>query len=99
MMTKIVLADDDGDLGQLFKIILKQVDPSKKLTIVNDSKKLMEALIKKVPDILFLDLHMPGKNGMICLEEIRQNVLLRELPVVVYSNSSDMNDIQRSFQL
>jgi len=40
---------------------------------------------------------MPGKNGYECLHEIRENPSLRQLPVIVYSSSSHMRDIQKSF--
>ncbi|GAC1418532.1 MAG: hypothetical protein NVS1B13_15610 [Flavisolibacter sp.] len=98
-MNNIVLADDDPDLGQLFTIILNQVDGSKNLRIINEGGKLVDLLLKDIPDILFLDLHLPGKNGMACLHEIRENQQLKDMAVVVYSSSSYMNDIQRSFEL
>ena len=99
MTNNIVLADDDRDLGQLFSIILNQVDGSINLKIIHEGDKLVDLLLKDIPDILFLDLHMPGKNGMACLHEIRENQLLKEMAIVVYSSSSYMNDIQRAFEL
>ncbi len=98
-MNNIVLADDDRDLGQLFTLILKQVDGTKNLRIIHEGEKLVDLLLKDIPDILFLDLHMPGKDGMVCLHEIRENHLLKDMAIVVYSSSSYMNDIQRSFEL
>src|SRR2546423_11976763 len=96
-MNHVVLADDDKDHGLLFKIVLKQVDPTKSLTIVKDGEELMDLLNTQVPDLLFLDLNMPCKNGIECLREIRNNPHLKDLPIVVYSSSSHMTDIQRSY--
>jgi CheY-like chemotaxis protein len=96
-MNNVVLADDDKDHGLLFKIVLKQVDPTKSLTIVKDGEELMDLLNTQVPDLLFLDLNMPCKNGIECLREIRNNPQLKDLPIVVYSSSSHMTDIQRSY--
>ena len=93
----VVLADDDPDHGLLFKIVLRQVDPSKHLIIVKDGASLMELLDRCVPDLLFLDLNMPCKNGFECLTEIRQREKLAELPIVVYSSSTHMTDIQKSY--
>lgn len=94
---QVVLADDDEDHGMLFKIILKQVDPSKHLTIVKDGEELMNYLSHTTPDLIFLDLSMPCKNGIECLQEIKGKLGLKDLPVVVYSSSSHMTDIQKSY--
>jgi len=96
-MNHVVLADDDKDHGFLFRMVLKQVDPSKTVSIVKDGAELMDFLKKKVPDLLFLDLNMPCKNGLECLTEIRQELQLKDLPIVVYSSSTHMTDIQKSY--
>jgi CheY-like chemotaxis protein len=93
----VVLADDDADHGIIFEKILKQIDPSKKLTIVQDGSVLIKLLADKIPDLIFLDLNMPCKNGLECLAEIREVLKLEELPIVVYSSSTQMTDIQKSF--
>lgn len=49
-MNRVVLADDDPDHGFLFQIVLKQVDPSKNLTIVKDGEQLMNLLDSYTPD-------------------------------------------------
>ena len=96
-MNRVVLADDDPDHGLLFQIVLRQVDSSKNLTIVKDGGQLMDLLDRYVPDLLFLDLNMPCKNGYECLVEIRQKPELKNLPIVVYSSSTYMTDIQKSY--
>jgi len=40
---------------------------------------------------------MPCKNGYECLQEIRNDPTLKDLPVVVYSSSAHLSDIQKSF--
>ncbi|MGE5521483.1 MAG: response regulator [Candidatus Dadabacteria bacterium] len=95
---RVVIADDDPDHSLLFRIVLKQVDASKELVIVHDGPELMELLQYTLPDILFLDLNMPCKNGYDCLEEIRQDPRLCQLPVVVYSSSSDITEIRKCFE-
>ncbi|MER3497213.1 MAG: hypothetical protein C4308_00535 [Chitinophagaceae bacterium] len=44
-------------------MILHEVDPTKTLTIVKDGEELINFLSQRVPDLLFLDLKMPGKDG------------------------------------
>src|SRR5689334_20956221 len=96
-MNHVVLADDDQDHGFLFKRVLKEVDPTKSLTIIKDGEELMNFLSQQVPGLLFLDLNMPCKHGLECLREIREHLGLRSLPIVVYSGSTQMTDIQKSF--
>lgn len=95
---KILLADDDPDDRFFFDLVLKDLAIPTQLTTVEDGVKLMDYLIKhadKLPDVLFLDLNMPRKNGSECLSEIKHNAKLKNLPVIIYSTSlhEDIADI------
>jgi CheY-like chemotaxis protein len=97
IMNHVVLADDDTDHAIIFKKVLEAVDPSRYLTIARDGEELIRLLSTYVPELLFLDLNMPCKNGLECLQDIRQNLNLHDLPIVVYSSSTHMTDIQKSY--
>ncbi|MCW3073959.1 MAG: hypothetical protein JWP69_1028 [Flaviaesturariibacter sp.] len=96
-ISRIILADDDLDHGVIFNQILKQVEPNAELHFAHNGDELFELLGKFHPEIIFLDLNMPCKNGFECLQEIRSNDILKSIPVVVYSCSTHMSDIQRSY--
>jgi CheY-like chemotaxis protein len=86
----ILLADDDIDDCIFFKEALEGFIISTDLTTVNDGEELMQLLTDEkgeLPNILFLDLNMPRKNGFECLAEIKQNKKLKDLPVVIFSTS------------
>ena len=85
----ILLADDDTDDCLFFKDALEGMPISTELTAVHNGEQLMDLLnrAKQLPDILFLDLNMPRKNGFECLSEIKGNKKLEPLPVVVFSTS------------
>jgi two-component system, chemotaxis family, response regulator Rcp1 len=51
------------------------------------------------PDIIFLDLNMPRKDGREVLSEIKQDPDLRHIPVVVLTTSADEEDVLRSYHL
>jgi CheY-like chemotaxis protein len=93
----VVLADDDLDHAYLFRKALRQVDDTCVLTIVRDGAELMEFLSVQVPELLFLDLNMPCKHGLECLQEIRKDPRLAQMVVVVYTSSTEMTNIQRSY--
>lgn len=93
----IVLADDDSDHAKLFSRILKSEYPDIEVSYVNNGLELMQFLNLNQVDLLFLDLNMPCKNGYECLTELRRHKRFRYLPVVVYSSSAHLSDIQKSF--
>ena len=66
---------------------------------VDDSLKVMDALEEEIPDILLLDLIMPGKSGMDILYEIRNHPRISRLPVVVLTASSDAQDKLKALEL
>jgi CheY-like chemotaxis protein len=89
-LLNILLVDDDIDDIYFFDIALKELPVSTHLTIVNDGEQLMNYLsenLEHLPDILFLDLNMPRKNGFECLEEIRLIEKLKQLPIIIFSTS------------
>ena len=72
----ILLADDDEDDKLLFKEALDELSFSTQLSTVKNGQALMQLLTEKkeeFPDILFLDLVMPKKNGSDCLVEIKES--------------------------
>lgn len=93
----ILLADDDKDHAILFERMIRKDYPAMQISYVNDGEQLICFLHLNKVDLLFLDLNMPCKNGYECLSEIRKEPALKDLPIVVYSSSAQMSDIQKSF--
>jgi CheY-like chemotaxis protein len=86
----ILLAEDDQDDYILFRDALSTVPQQTQLKVVNDGVDLMDFFSDRtgpLPDILFLDLNMPRKNGFECLSEIKLNPKLSEMQVVIFSTS------------
>lgn len=97
----ILLADDDPADCLLFKEALSELPVSAHLTIVNNGEQVIEEISKKgstLPDVLFLDLNMPRKNGFASLGEIKRNLKLQDLPVIIFSTSSDLEGIKKVFR-
>jgi CheY-like chemotaxis protein len=93
----ILMADDDQDHAMLFERIIKKDYPSVNISYVQDGEQLIQFLHLHHVDLLFLDLSMPCKNGYECLQEIRKDQSLKDLPIIVYSSSAHLSDIQKSF--
>ena len=97
----IFLVDDDKDDQEIFTEALKNINSSVDLTIFNSAKEIMKAmqLNDNMPDIIFLDLYMPVRDGEECLMDIRENPLFDNIPVVIYSTEFDVDRIERLFYL
>jgi len=99
---KILLADDDNDDCLFFEKALEDLQLPTHLTIVHDGEQLMSYLSensKNLPDILFLDLAMPRKNGLECLSEIKRDNKLKDLSLVMLSTSNSKDTISTVFRI
>src|SRR5437879_735829 len=96
----ILLADDDEDDRTFFKDAIDEVKVKTNVEMVNDGQQLMDYLAKtdgSLPDIIFLDLNMPRKGGIECLEEIRASKKFKNISVAIYSTSASEEDIEQTF--
>lgn len=95
----IFLADDDLDDLEIFQSVLKEVNPMLTLRHFANGLEVLRALTESMPDLLFLDLDMPKKNGMETLRDIRNNPHTAKLPVVVFSSSSRQSTIDTAYEM
>lgn len=95
----ILLAEDDEDDRMMFKDVIQQIDQSLNLQTVSDGCELLTHLENLIPDLLFLDLDMPIKNGLECLLSIKENRNLKNLPIVVVSSTTRPVNIQTAYEM
>ena len=97
----IYLADDDQADCLLFKEALEELPVSANLTTVQEGEQLLDLLTQqgnKLPDVLFLDLNMPRKNGFAALGQIKRDEKLLDLPVMVFSTANDQTKVMAVFR-
>ncbi len=98
---KILLADDDADDRDFFKEAITEANIEADITMMSDGEQLSEYLSatkdQSLPDVIFLDINMPKKNGKECLKEIRSNTEFNHIPVIMFSTSSHKKDIEETF--
>jgi CheY-like chemotaxis protein len=99
MGISILLADDDEDDHYFFREALKAIDPHIKITIAKNGNEALKILAKFQPELIFLDINMPHKDGKECLKMIRKNKFLMGSIVIMYTTSTDHADIQECFKL
>jgi CheY-like chemotaxis protein len=96
---RILLADDDEDDRLFFKDAIEDLKMDTVVTTVNDGIQLMDYLneTEVLPHVVFLDLNMPRKGGIECLQEIRNSKSLKDLSIAIYSTSGSEHDIEETF--
>jgi CheY-like chemotaxis protein len=96
----ILLADDDENDRLLFAEAFAELNIKTIVHTVNNGMQLMERLKMKnihLPNLLFLDLNMPRKNGLECLKEIKSIDKLKDISIAIYSTSDNEKDMEETF--
>ena len=97
---KVILADDDKDDQETFHEALKETKIPAELITVNNGKELLDTLkdpAEPDPDIIFIDINMPVKNGKEVLAEIKSDEELSKIPTVMLSTSENTKDVEDAF--
>ena len=94
---KILLVEDDEIV---IEILLKKLEAEGyDITIARNGNEGMEEMRKEKQDLILLDMVMPEKGGMEVLEEIHSDEKLREIPVVIISNSGQEVELEKAKDL
>lgn len=99
IITHIILAEDDIDDQNIFQIALQEIDSTISTEFVSNGKELLNLLQTSKPDLLFLDLDMPYKNGLECLIEMKNEPELEKIPVIVFSSTTKPSNIQTAYEM
>ena len=97
---KVVLADDDPDDQEFFTEAIEYAKIDTEITTVNNGQELIDHLKDPAipnPDIIFLDINMPVKDGREALAEIKSDDKLRDIPTVIISTSDNPKEVEESF--
>src|SRR5690606_33147709 len=100
-----LVEDNPGDI-RLIQEVLKDSALNNSLNVVRDGVQALRFLRREGiysstprPDIILLDLNLPGISGHEVLAEIKQDKGLKRIPVLVLTSSDDINDIHVSYNL
>ncbi len=97
----IFYTDDDPEDLEFFREVAQGVDEEFQVVTIQSAFKLMEFLNNPPPNpnVLFLDINMPGKTGFDILKEIRANEKFKNLPIIMFTTSNDSFTIDKSRRL
>jgi DNA-binding response OmpR family regulator len=97
MPKKILLIEDDPFLSSLLGNRLKKEGFG--VTAVKSGAEASKALDLDKPDLILLDIILPGKSGFEVLEDIRSNPASSKISVIVISNLGQESDIEKAKEL
>lgn len=97
MAYRVYLVDDDRFLLDLYAVKFR--DAGHEISVFNSGEELLAALRVKdapIPDVILLDLIMPGIGGFEALEAIRKEHLAKSAKIIILSNQGQDSDIEKA---
>lgn len=97
----VFLVDDDYDDREIFANVISSLERDVTLCMFGSGQEMLEALDtgEELPDILFLDLQMPGMSGEQCLQALRERPEYDDVCVVIFSSVLNMDQVAGLFDL
>ncbi len=97
MPKKILLIEDDDMLREL--ITKKLTEGGYRVTQSIDGTNGLAAVSREKPDLVLLDIILPKMNGFEVLEKIKQDPALSNVPVIMLSNLSQEENMEKALRL
>jgi two-component system response regulator VicR len=90
MEKKILVVDDDSDIAELVKLVLETENFSVKTVL--DSSIAVDSAKEYQPDLILLDITMPGIDGWEIFKRLRKDKVLKKIPIAIFSAKSEEFD-------
>lgn len=97
---KVLLAEDSDDYALLIEMALERAsDRPMEMIRARNGDEAVVAIREHAPDLVLLDLNMPGRSGHEVLEVVKKDGVSRRIPVAVLTSSDRDEDVARSYGL
>jgi DNA-binding response OmpR family regulator len=90
--SRIILADDEELIGEIVRGLLSEEGHI--VGIVPDGEAAVRAVILKVPDLVIMDVMMPGLGGVEAVRQIRASATAHSVPILMLSSRGDQADME-----
>jgi DNA-binding response OmpR family regulator len=95
-VARIVIADDDADIREL--VVFKLRHGGHDVIPVADGAAAVEACASQRPDLVILDVMMPGMSGLDAARALREDETLAGLPIIMLTARAQESDIEQGFE-
>jgi CheY-like chemotaxis protein len=103
---EILLVEDNAADAQLIERAFRTARMPIHLCVVEDGFQALDYLYRKEgfqdsvrPDLIMLDLNLPGRDGHQVLRDLKDDPDLKEVPVLIYSGSAAQKDVRLAYRL
>ncbi|WP_457556277.1 response regulator [Candidatus Pyrohabitans sp.] len=93
-MARILLVDDEPDIRYITRRMLERAGYS--VTEACDGESALEMLTEELPDLVLLDVRMPGMNGWEVCRRIKEREDTAHVPVVMFTVRTSEDSVKRS---
>jgi DNA-binding response OmpR family regulator len=94
---KILIAEDEPSLSEMYKLYFERA--GYEVFHAENGQMCVEVAEKNPPDIILLDILMPRVNGWEVLEKLKKNDKTKNIPVLIFSNLAQADEIQKGLDL
>lgn len=105
----ILLVEDDSEDQEIILRVAQESGFSAKVDVVSSGNEAFDYLLKKrkqpaphpgaLPNLIFLDLNIPGMSGFDILTRLKAEPGFKGIPVIILSTSGAVDDINKSYAL
>jgi CheY-like chemotaxis protein len=94
-MMNILLVEDDEDDKMLFRNAVQKISKDIKCEFSSNGRDALRYLNEcvELPSVIFMDINMPMMNGLECLEEIKKDSRLKDIPIIILSTSTNKKEM------
>jgi len=89
-MKRVVVVDDDPDLGPAIRDAISGKDVE--VEVPGDARAALPVILREAPDLVILDVNMPGMSGWELCAILRRQSTTRELPILFLTGRQELKD-------
>jgi putative two-component system response regulator len=94
---KILIVDDNNENRRVLATVLSK-NTDYDLTLANDGPSALESTYQENPDLILLDIMMPGMDGYQVAEKLKSNTESADIPILFITANTDSDSISRAFK-
>jgi DNA-binding response OmpR family regulator len=94
---KVLIVEDDVFLSNIYN--KKFSNEGFEVFTASDGKKAVIIIKQKKPDIILLDIMLPQMDGFEVLEEIKKDLEVKDIPVILLTNINEQDGIKKGYDL
>lgn len=105
-MDRVLLVEDNPGDAELTRLAFEEAGVECELTVAESGERALELLDSPTelgdryrPDLILLDLNLPGMNGNEVLRNVKSSDGLKRIPVIAISSSAAETDVRESYDL